>query len=64
MKKMEMTTKLESGKVVRIDCDNYVIINGFLKIETEGKVIFFNTNKLLAFEVTETKEEKKEEEKK
>lgn len=60
MKKMKMTINFKNGKVVKSICDNYVIINGFLKIESDGRTGFFNTSELLAFEVTELKEEKKE----
>lgn len=60
MKKMKMTINFKNGKVVKSICDNYVIINGFLKIESDGRTAFFNTSELLAFEVTELKEEKKE----
>lgn len=64
MKKMKMTINFKNGKVVKAICDNYVIINGFLKIESDGRTAFFNTSELLAFEVTEELKEEKKEKKK
>lgn len=64
MKKMKMTINFKNGKIVKSICDNYVIINGFLKIESDGRTGFFNTSELLAFDVTELKEKEEIEEKK
>lgn len=58
-----LSISLKSGKIIKSTCDNFAIINGFLKVESGKRTGYFNTNELVAFESTKVEPEIEEKKK-